>query len=347
MTKNNDKAKPPVGNPNDPLGMAVLLERFLEHLRVKNYSERTVENNQANLTFFIGWAAERSITRPNEVTKPIVERYQRHLYHYVKKDGKPLSFRSQHMKLVAIRTWFKWLTRSNHLLYNPASEIDLPKLGTRLPKHVMSIREAESVLNQANVDDSLGLRDRAILETLYSTGIRRLELIGLSVYDLEVERGTLMIRQGKGKKDRVVPIGERAITWIERYTREVRPTIIVNPNDPTLFLTHLGEPFSTSRLTSMVREYIQKAAIGKKGSCHMFRHTMATLMLENGADVRFIQAMLGHSKLETTQIYTQVSIRKLKEVHDLTHPAKNRREADQASDVRDQTSGEDQALPET
>jgi integrase/recombinase XerD len=326
MAGKEKKSQPPAGNPSDPLGMAVLLERFLEHLRVKNYSERTVDNNQTNLTFFIQWAAERSITRPNEVTKPIVERYQRHLYHCVKKDGKPLSFRSQHMKLVAIRTWFKWLTRSNHLLYNPASEIDLPKLGTRLPKHVMSIREAESVLAQANIDDPLGLRDRAIMETLYSTGIRRLELIGLSVYDLEVERGTLMIRQGKGKKDRVVPIGERAITWIERYTREVRPTIIVNPNDATLFLTHLGEPFSTSRLTSMVREYVQKAAIGKKGSCHMFRHTMATLMLENGADVRFIQAMLGHSKLETTQIYTQVSIRKLKEVHDLTHPAKSRRE---------------------
>ena len=103
---------------------------------------------------------------------------------------------------------------------------------------------------------------------------------------------------------------------------EVRPRLIVDPNDVTLFLTHLGEGFTTNRLTQMVREYVDAADIGKRGSCHLFRHTMATLMLENGADIRFIQAMLGHAKLETTQIYTQVSIRKLKEIHEATHPAK-------------------------
>ena len=134
-----------------------------------------------------------------------------------------------------------------------------------------------------------------------------------------------MIRQGKGKKDRMVPIGARALKWIERYASEVRPRLIINPNDSTLFLTHLGEAFTTNRLTQMVREYVDSADIGKRGSCHLFRHTMATLMLENGADIRFIQAMLGHAKLETTQIYTQVSIRKLKEIHEATHPAKDER----------------------
>jgi integrase/recombinase XerD len=134
-----------------------------------------------------------------------------------------------------------------------------------------------------------------------------------------------MIRQGKGKKDRMVPIGNRALKWIERYTSEVRPRLLLDPNDATLFLTHLGEAFTTNRLTQMVREYVDSADIGKRGSCHLFRHTMATLMLENGADVRFIQAMLGHAKLETTQIYTQVSIRKLKEIHEATHPAKDER----------------------
>ena len=123
----------------------------------------------------------------------------------------------------------------------------------------------------------------------------------------------------------MVPIGNRALKWIERYTSEVRPRLIIDPNDSTLFLTHLGEAFTTNRLTQMVREYVDSADIGKRGSCHLFRHTMATLMLENGADVRFIQAMLGHAKLETTQIYTQVSIRKLKENHEATHPAKDER----------------------
>ncbi len=319
--------KPPqqVGNPNDPHGMAVLLERFLEWLRVKNYSERTVTNRQVYLNYFILWAEERGITRPNEVTKPILERYQRTLYHHKKKDGQPLSFRSQHGRVVPIRAWFKWLTRNNYLLYNPASDIELPRLEHRLPKHVLNIREAEAVLAKANIHDPLGLRDRAILETLYSTGIRRLEVIGLSLFDIDSDRGTIMIRQGKGKKDRMVPIGNRALKWIERYASEVRPRLIIDPNDATLFITHLGEGFTPNRLTQMVRDYVDSADIGKKGSCHLFRHTMATLMLENGADVRFIQAMLGHAKLETTQIYTQVSIRKLKEIHEATHPAKDER----------------------
>jgi integrase/recombinase XerD len=150
-------------------------------------------------------------------------------------------------------------------------------------------------------------------------------VIGLNIFDIDSDRGTIMIRQGKGKKDRMVPIGNRALKWIERYTGEVRPRLIIDPNDSTLFLTHLGEAFTTNRLTQMVREYVDSADIGKRGSCHLFRHTMATLMLENGADVRFIQAMLGHAKLETTQIYTQVSIRKLKEIHEATHPAKDER----------------------
>jgi len=162
------------------------------------------------------------------------------------------------------------------------------------------------------------------LETFYSTGMRRSELMGLSVFDLDRERGTVMIRQGKGKKDRMIPIGERALAWIDRYRETVRPELVVGRDHAMLFLTNTGEPFTPNRLTQMVRTYIQAANIGKSGSCHLFRHTMATLMLENGADIRYIQAMLGHAELSTTQIYTQVSIRKLKEIHTATHPGKVR-----------------------
>jgi integrase/recombinase XerD len=182
----------------------------------------------------------------------------------------------------------------------------------------------EQVLSQPDVDSDLGVRDRAILETFYSTGIRRMELTNLSIYDLDVGRGTLIVRQGKGKKDRVVPIGERALDWIDRYITDVRPTLVVDPNEPTLFLTAYGEPISNDSLSAWVTRYVDAAAIGKKGSCHLFRHTMATLMLEAGADVRFIQEMLGHQKLDTTQLYTQVSIRELKRIHELTHPSAKR-----------------------
>ena len=131
-----------------------------------------------------------------------------------------------------------------------------------------------------------------------------------------------MVRQGKGKKDRMIPIGDRALAWIDKYVTEARPSLSVEPDDGTLFLSNLGDSFSPGRLTQMVREYIDAANLGKRGSCHLFRHTMATLMLEGGADIRFIQQMLGHAELSTTEIYTQVSIRKLKEIHTATHPAR-------------------------
>jgi integrase/recombinase XerD len=313
------------GDPNDPQGMIALMEEFFESLRVKNYSERTIEIRRQELGGFIDWAADRGISRPAEVTKPIIERYQRFLYHSRKRNGSPLSFRTQNGRLVAIRCWFKWLSRKNHVLYNPAADIDLPRPEHRLPKHVLTAREAEQVINQANVTTPLGIRDRAIMETFYSTGIRRAELVNLCPDDIDTERGTLTIRQGKGKKDRRVPIGDRALAWIDRYVVEVRPGLLVGDRTDVLFLTPLGQPFTPDQMSNLVGNYVTAADIGKTGSCHLFRHTMATLMLENGADIRFVQAMLGHERLETTQIYTRVSIRKLKEVHEKTHPARNKR----------------------
>ncbi len=312
-----------LGDPSDPRGFGVLVPAFLDWMRVKGYSERTVGNRETYLRYIVEWCAERGITQPAEVTKAVLERYQRWLYHYRnEKTGQPMSFRSQHVRLIPIRAFFRWCARNNHTLYNPASELELPRMEKRLLKHILSASEADTVLNGVNITTAFGLRDRAILEVFYSTGMRRMELVNLKLQDLDIERGTVMVRQGKGKKDRMIPIGDRALAWIDRYVIEARPGLAVEPDDGTLFLSNLGEPFSPGRLTQMVREYIDAAGIGKRGSCHLFRHTMATLMLEGGADIRFIQQMLGHAELSTTQIYTQVSIRKLKEIHTATHPAR-------------------------
>jgi integrase/recombinase XerD len=336
-------AKKVIGDPSDPEGLIAYMQRFLEWMRVTNYSERTVEGRELYLKYFIAWCDERSLKRPQDITRPILERYQRYLYHYRKKNGEPLSFRGQYTRLIPVRAYFKWLAKQHHILYNPASEIDLPKLEKRLPKHVLTQSEAEQVINQADVATPLGIRDRAILETLYSTGIRRMELINLKLFDLDAERGTLMVRQGKGKKDRMIPIGNRAIAWIEKYVNDVRPELLVGEDDGRLYLTNLGEAFTPNRLTQLVRNYVHGADIGKTGSCHLFRHTMATLMLENGADIRFIQEMLGHVKIDTTQIYTQVSIRKLKQIHTATHPARPQRTARRAADEDDECERDDEA----
>lgn len=297
-----------------------LMEEHIEWLLVQNYSEDTGEHARWSILDFIRWAEQRGIQHPMEVTRPILESYQRYLYYYRQKSGQPLTFRTQRSRLTPVCRWFRWLVRNNHILYNPASDLDLPRLEKRIPRTILSAQEAERVLLVPDIGATTGLRDRAMLETLYSTGIRRRELARLKLYDVDRERATLTIRQGKGRKDRMIPIGERALAWVDKYLREARPLLAIEPDDATLFVTHSGEPFNPDSLSKLARDYIMQANLGKSGSCHTFRHTMATLMLEGGANLRYIQQMLGHESINSTEVYTHVSIRRLQRIHAATHP---------------------------
>lgn len=304
------------------------LERFLVWCLAMGLSSRTVDARRRTLRQFITWCAERSIDDPRAITLPVLERYRRYLFHYRSTHGKPLGLSAQRNRLSALRTFFRWLAKEHYIPFNPAADLEMPKVHKRLPRAVLSADEVERVMAHTYLYEEHGIRDRAILETLYATGIRRQELVNLTLYDVDIEQGTLMVRQGKGNKDRLLPIGERACAWIDKYVQEVRPQLLIDASEPTLFLTDYGEPFIKGRLTQLVKKkYLNAVGIDKPGACHLFRHTMATLMLENGADLRFIQAMLGHSDISTTTIYTQVSIKKLREVYLRTHPAKWRGEA--------------------
>lgn len=179
----------------------------------------------------------------------------------------------------------------------------------------------EAILAQAEPLTPQLIRDRAALEVLYSCGLRRMELVGLNTYDIDFARELLMVREGKGKKDRVVPIGARALAWVDKYLLQARP-LLLTQDLAALFVSDYGEPVTAEWLAIKVKRYMQFAGINKPGAAHLFRHACATHMLDNGADVRFIQAFLGHSQLSTTEIYTHVSIEKLKQVHAATHPAK-------------------------
>lgn len=308
------------------------INAYLEWIAVHNFSSDTVSSRRSHLGYFHVWCRERGLESPTEITRPILERYQRWLFHYRKSNGQPLGFRTQNSRLTALKVFFQWLTRHNYLLHNPASELVAPRIGQRLPKYVLKADEAERVLGQPDIGQAEGLRDRAILETFYSTGMRRMELAQLKLHDPDAERGTVTIRQGKGKRDRVIPIGERALAWIAKYTAEARPRLLTGTGDGTLFVNDLGEPFERRQLTDLVRRYLVASGIGKSGGCHLFRHTVATLMLENGADVRVIQQMLGHVDLNSTQIYTQVSIKLLKQVYAATHPAAHLKRTDAAAE---------------
>jgi integrase/recombinase XerD len=309
----------PVPAPTDR--MHALVEHYVAWMGAQNFSTDTLNSSRVCIGYFLGWCKERSIEDVTEITRPVLERYQRALYYYRKKDGAPLTFRTQATRLRLLKGWFRWLARQNYLLHNPASELLLPRLENRLPKYILSAEEAEQVIAQADIATPEGMRDRAILETFYATGMRRLEIVSLKLYDIDADRGTVMIRMGKGKKDRHIPIGERALAWLDKYIREARPELLTSTDDGTVFLSSRGERIDRVYLTGLVRSYIRKAKIGKKGGCHLFRHTVATLMLENGADIRVIQEMLGHAKLTTTELYTRVSINLLKQVYAATHPA--------------------------
>lgn len=269
---------------------------------------------------FLAWCNRTCITELVQVTNTVIESYQRFLFDYRKRDGLPLAIASQHARLAQLKLWFKWMARRNYISDDPTSELELPRVGYKLPC-VLNKEEAELVLQQPNLRKALGIRDRAALEILYSTGMRRGEVLRLKIYDIDAKYGLATIREGKGKRDRVVPVGERALFWLERYLIEVRPRIVKSVHQPIIFLTAAGEAFSPNHLSWLIRRYVIAAALGKTGACHIFRHTMATLMLEGGADIRYIQAMLGHVRLDTTKIYTHVSIRMLKQIHNATHPA--------------------------
>ncbi len=316
------RSRPPIGDPLDPRGFEVLLGRYLEHLEVKHYSPRTITSAREALRRFGRWCEERGATRPGEITRSHLERYQRWLYHYRKSNDRPLAPRTQNQWLARVKTFFRWLAKERYVLYDPAASLELPKPPPRLPTETFSIEEVEQILATPDIGTTLGLRDRAILESLYATGLRRAEVAALDIYDLDRDRGWLSVRQGKGGRDRVVPMGERALAWTMHYLETSRPELVLHGSEWTLFLTASGSRFSPETLGHCVRKILRASDVRPRryGNCHLFRHTMATQMLEAGADIRYIQEMLGHAKLETTEVYTRVSIQRLAEVHAATHP---------------------------
>ena len=316
----------PLAPLTDPEGFGVLGEKYFQALAVQNISPRTIEGKLSSLKGFVAWCGVRDIHRPADLTKAIAEAYQRHLHHLRKDDNAPLSVATQRKLMTDVKVFCRWLVKVGYLPYSPVETLEMPKVPKKLPRAVLSAEEVEKVLAQADTDSVRGLRDRAIMEVLYSTGIRRGELVNLQIQDLDRGRGLLRIHQGKGNKDRVVPIGDRALGWVARYLDEARPELMKNLSEASLFIScYVGKRMSGGALTSCLREYIEQAGIDKPGSVHIFRHSTATLMLENGADIRHIQSLLGHADLSTTQLYTQVAITHLKDVHEKTHPANRKK----------------------
>jgi integrase/recombinase XerD len=224
--------------------------------KMRAQSEHTIKRDTGNLLRFIRFCEERAVYTPSEVSRLFIERYQRHLSREVKSDGKDLSIRAQLAYLLSVRGFFRYLCRDRILMYNPSSDLLLPRVGKRLPRFVLSAQEAETV---PDIRDPIGLRDRALLEVLYSTGIRRMEVTFLRRIDVDLEGLTLFVHQGKGRKDRMVPLGERAALWIRKYLAEAYPRLregsrhaAFKMDEDFVFLTVAGEHIAPNYLTEIV-----------------------------------------------------------------------------------------------
>jgi integrase/recombinase XerD len=303
-------------------GFYQYLQRYNEQMGMRNYSEVTLHRRDSDLRRFFAWCEARSLNEPKEITKAILENYQQYLFYYRQDNDKPLSPTTRNHYINSVKALFKWLAQENYLAFNPAADIVPPRpMATRLPI-VLSEGQVEHLLQQPDLTTLQGLRDKAILELFYATGLRRLELCRLGIRDLVMPQQVLYVRKGKGGKDRVLPMGERAHYWVERYLTESRPKLIESIHEEAVFINNYGNPYRDNKLGDLVTRYLKKAHIKTDGSCHLLRHAMATHMMENGAELRYIQVMLGHADLSSTQIYAHVTINKLREIHSATHPSK-------------------------
>lgn len=317
--------------PCAPESIAAWMRRYLEALTLRHLNRLNLNARRSQLAWFNVWCVERCLERPTQITHAHVVQFQRHLFEARKPNGEPYAINGQRAVLENVHAWCRWMVRHGQLPSNPAADLELPRKVNYILREPLALSEVEAVLAQPDIDDLYGLRDRAILEVFYATGLRRQELANLNISDIDEERGCVFVRQGKGRKDRFVPIGERALAWVRKYERESRPLLLLvdgkghtntkaDPKEPRLFLNQYGLPLSAYALSWRIRRYFDAAGVKKIGACHLFRHTMATAMLDNGADVRHVQEMLGHSVIATTQRYTHVSIARLRAVHAATHP---------------------------
>ena len=276
------------------------LEFFLDYLSIeRGLAQNTIISYRYDLIKYISFLKKKKIGSFNQTNKVLVKNY------FVYLRGKDLKINSISRNLVAVKMLYRFLLMEGYIEEDVTSLIEFPRVSKKLP-YVLSLREINLLLDEDNFKGKLGLRNRAVLELLYATGMRVSELIYLKINDINMENRMLKCL-GKGSKERIIPFGDKAHQSLNLYLDRLRPKLVKNPGENTLFLNSQGERFSRQGVFYLVKLYTQKAKIEKKVTPHTLRHTLATHLIENGADLRSVQEMLGHSDISTTQIYTHVS----------------------------------------
>lgn len=290
-----------------------LLDQFINYLAVeRRLAANTLESYARDLKKYCAFLNAR-----NKESLQFCTRFDVFMFlNHERKQG--LSARSLARTLSCIKTFFKYLLHDGLIDKNPLPDIESPRTERKLP-NVLSIKEVENLIEAPDITTALGVRDRALLELLYAAGLRVSELVSLTVNNINYEAGFIRVF-GKGSKERVIPLGEKALAWVKRYTEESRPALLGRKNTVYLFTNRHGNRLTRQGLWRIIKKYCLAAGITKKISPHSLRHSFASHLLEGGADLRSVQCMLGHEDISTTQIYTHVARDRLKTVHDKYHP---------------------------
>jgi integrase/recombinase XerD len=293
---------------------------YLKHLQTLGRSHYTIKNARSALRGLLAFLEEQHLNTVEDLQSDVLEEYQQDLAFRVTAKGKLLALRTQGQKMITAKSFTKFLKDKDYLLHDPGSRIKLPRKPKRLPKVILSTRDVKKLIEAPDTHTNRGYRNRIIIEILYDTAIRRSELAQIKINDLDLNAGFIRI-QGKGDKDRVVPLSERVCELTRNYLLAVRPCLIRDNDSGYLLLNRWGKKMDPNAVWAVVKRCTYLASLRNNVSTHTLRYTCATHMLRNGAPVRHLQEMLGHESLESTQLYTHVTINDLKEIHRKYHPS--------------------------
>jgi len=298
-----------------------LLYEFLDHFRRKKYKKHTLHDYNTTLSVFLKFMKDNypDLSDITDVSRDMIVNYEKYLVTKEDARGKTMSRSRRKRYLLNLRTFFNFLVKDEKIYKNPAVNLAIPREKKRIIKDVLTVDEMDKLLKSCDGVSLKDLRDRAILELLYSSGVRAAELCGIEINDIDLDEKMLFIRKGKFDKQRMIPFGDSASYWVKKYIERARPLM----NDTglvLLFVSVRGNKLDPKALREIVKVYANFAGINKKVTTHTFRHTCATHMLKGNADIRYVQKQLGHKRISTTEMYLKVDISDLKEVHERCHP---------------------------
>lgn len=313
---------------SSPAAFDVLMERLHHHQELLNYSPRTWESQGAYLRLFGRFLSSRGVNDVQRVSALLLREFQHWLFHEPTPRGNARSAVNQNQVLVAVKNFFRLLKAEGVLARDPSEELAYVRQPKTLPRNVLTPEEARQILETPDTQTLLGYRDRTLLEVFYATGIRKEELRNLTVGNVDLEQELLRVNDGKGAKDRVTPLTRVAASFLENYLRGVRPDLLRGATTDRLFVSIRATPLSKTALGNLVKKYARLARVKKTVTCHVWRHSCATHLLKNNANLRHVQELLGHRSLATTERYLHLTITDLKEAHRKFHPRERTRAAE-------------------